>query len=76
MRAGKEGGEGRGRLGVGVGELLGGWGGGCWDYGWKNTGWCPGKGWEDAAVPERRDIKGCLRKTLNPYKTLNCEHYF
>lgn len=51
-------------------------GGAAWGGGWKNTGWCPGKGWEDAAVSVHRDIKGCLKKTLNPYKTLNCEHYF
>lgn len=42
----------------------------------KNTGWCPGKGWEDVAVPVHRNIKACLKKTLNPFKTLNCEHYF
>lgn len=65
MRAGK-GGRGGGLRALGV----------CWDYAWKNTGWCPGKSWEDVAVPVHRDIKARLKKTLNPFKTLNCEHYF
>lgn len=41
-----------------------------WDYGWKNTGW------EEIAVPVHRDIKARGKKTLNPFKTLDCEHYF
>lgn len=65
MRAGK-----RGRGGVLEEQGV------CWDYGWKNAGLCPGKSWEEIVVPEHRDIKACLKTTLNPFKALNCEHYF